>query len=74
MKKHSGKVIYFGMMTALFGLLVMGAVSAATGIVAGAPGGAVADMAEAAGTLSFGLLAAGAVCVAAGLFMHGGSD
>ncbi len=74
MKKHSGNVIYFGIMTSIFGFLLMGAVSAATGLVMRGAFTALEEMADAAGNLALILLALGVLSVGAGMLMRSGAD
>ncbi len=78
MKSHSGTVVYIGIMTAVFGLLIMGAASAAESLVFGAAGkpgvSFVLDAADAAGGASVAIIAIGAILLAAGLLMRSGPD
>lgn len=74
MKKHSGKVIYFGIMVGLFGLLIMGAVSAATGFIMGGAYQAISGLVQTASDLSLALVVLGALFLGMGLYMRTGMD
>ena len=71
-------VLYLGVMTALFGILIMGAVSAAYSLVWGpsyeSTGAQIIGIAQTASDLSLALIILGAGFLGFGLFMRTGSD
>ncbi|VVC03274.1 Uncharacterised protein [Candidatus Bilamarchaeum dharawalense] len=71
MKKHAGKAFYLGVMTLVFGLILMGAVNFATNVKSD---GFLADvsksMVKTTSEISFGLVVIGVLALILGIFMH----
>ncbi|MCI0504062.1 hypothetical protein L0Y65_05120 [Candidatus Micrarchaeota archaeon] len=78
MKKHSGIVLEIGILVLLFGILLMGTVGAASGMISGSPlafaGAYASGIAQGASDISFAVILIGAAFLGLGLFMRTGSD
>jgi|WetSurMetagenome_2_1015567.scaffolds.fasta_scaffold725994_1 hypothetical protein len=78
MKKHSGAVLYIGVMVAIFGILIMGVVNAASDLVLGSAYGSAGaqylGIAQTVSDISLSLIIIGALFLGLGLFMRSGSD
>ena len=74
MKKHSGNVVCAGLLIGLFGLLVMGGVTAATSLFLQVPVDGVLGIVDGASELSTVMLVLGAVLLGFGLYMRTWSD
>lgn len=75
MKKHSSAFTYIGLMTALYGLLIMGAVYAAASISSSSPAAplnsAYSSLSQSLDGVSLMLVLLGALVLAIGLLTYG---
>ena len=75
MKKHSGNVVYAGLFTGIFGLLLMGGVTAATSLfLQASTADVVSGIVQGASGLSLSLIFLGVLLFGFGLFMRTWSD
>ena len=76
MKKHAGKFLYAGIMVSVFGLLIMAAVSLATGTILGhgADSGFVKNVVSGATDTSWNLIVFGVCLLVISAFMFTRSD
>jgi uncharacterized membrane protein YiaA len=72
MKKHAGKAFYLGVMTLIFGLMLIGAVNFATGIKDsdGILTDSLDSMIKTVNDIALGLITIGVFALVLGMFMH----